>query len=236
MPTRSPTAAASWPAFVAQLEREILPLYAEMERRFDPISLHGRMHVCRAVVFAELMLRFYVECYGVPVDVEVVRAATAFHDAGRQGSGVDEWERASAELCTAALERRGMEPARALWAGDLVVKRQHAPWSIERQIVTDADVLEIMRPLCCGGIDGFRRERLGFASGREQLPRPVARDEDLREQLVQQAWELICVTDGARTSHLESPEVMRSILDTIARDAQRWSLLAQVAMDHTGRP
>ena len=71
---------------VLELQQSILPIYREHESKFDHYEVHGRMHICRAVIFTEVMSRTY-HATGVPVDFYGVRTAIAFHDSGREGSG-----------------------------------------------------------------------------------------------------------------------------------------------------
>ena len=47
----------SWSDFTSELRHNILPLYLHHEQTFDRRSVHGRMHICRAVLFAEWMCR-----------------------------------------------------------------------------------------------------------------------------------------------------------------------------------
>jgi len=87
---------ATWPLFAAELQEEILPLYLSHEQTFDSWSIHGRMHICRCVLFAEFMSRYYYRQTTYTPNVDWVRYAIAFHDSSRQGNGADLWEHDSA--------------------------------------------------------------------------------------------------------------------------------------------
>lgn len=91
--------ALSWKPFVAELQDQILPIYQEHELTFDRFhKVHGQMHICRAVIFGEIMGRHY-DGFGIPVDFYGVRIAIALHDSGREDGGRDRWEKQSAEKC-----------------------------------------------------------------------------------------------------------------------------------------
>ena len=47
------------------------------------------MHICRWVLFAEFISRYYYRQTTHPPIVDWVRYAIAFHDSGRQGNGAD---------------------------------------------------------------------------------------------------------------------------------------------------
>ncbi|MBW4623726.1 MAG: hypothetical protein KME17_30745 [Cyanosarcina radialis HA8281-LM2] len=85
----------SWQQFVATLQNDILPIYARHEEEFDRLGIHGRIHICRSIVLAEVMSSLYSPF--AEIDRFAIRYAVAFHDSGRQGNGRDIWESASAE-------------------------------------------------------------------------------------------------------------------------------------------
>src|SRR5215213_7975797 len=90
---------ASWELFVDELEQKILPFYFQHELNFDRYGVHGRMHICRSVMFAEWMARFYPAHTQTAINFFAVRVAVAFHDSGRRANGVDLWESDSAANC-----------------------------------------------------------------------------------------------------------------------------------------
>ena len=158
----------SWPDFMIELEQNILPLYQAHEATFDLWSIHGRLHICRAVIFSEVMGRAYLAA-GAAIDFYAVRRAIAFHDSARRGNGRDIWESQSAENCFTYLCARpefASDPARGRKIANLILKE--GDFDLSHRIVYDADVLEIMRP-CCGngGLAGFRREELHFGGRRD---------------------------------------------------------------------
>ena len=222
------TAEESWPAFVAALERDILPLYQRHEQTFDWGGIHGRMHICRAVLFAETMARFYSARQLADVDLCAVRTAIAFHDSGRQGSGEDLWESDSAQLCYEYLRRSRAEPY-ARYVGDLIEK--HGVWDLARRIVHDADVLEIMRPCCShGGLPGFERRYFRFLSSRdpEAHELPGAEVAALREALIQEAWAWIEQTETLKSQLAASPAYMSELLRLLQAERSRYPMLAML--------
>ncbi|MGH9879309.1 MAG: hypothetical protein ACRD5H_16895, partial [Nitrososphaerales archaeon] len=78
-----------WNAFIHELQERMLPIYLQHEMTFDPWGVHGRMHICRSVMFAEWMARFYTERASCEIDFYAVWVATAMHDSGRRDNGVD---------------------------------------------------------------------------------------------------------------------------------------------------
>jgi hypothetical protein len=181
---------ATWRGFLDELGEQILPLYHEHERVFDSGSIHGRMHICRCLLFSEFMCRYYYQNTRFMPAVESVRYAVAFHDSGRQGNGPDLWEPDSAKRCEDYLKRKvPHEVAHAV--GELIRKDVRAGWSLDKRIVHDADVLDIMRP-CCGhgGRAGFMERSLRFLGPRDE---PAARNAAIRETLIEEAWHLIQV-------------------------------------------
>jgi hypothetical protein len=198
----------TWPALIAELQENILPLYLRHEQTFDPWSVHGRLHICRAVLFAEFMLRHYHQNTSLRPDPIAIRYAIAFHDAGRQGSGADLWEEDSARLCTLYLQGRGVENAAAI--GNLITKHGQGGWPLEKRIVHDADVLEIMRP-CCGhgGRSGFSERFLRFLGARDE---PEVRDPGLRAALIEEAWAFIQVTEERKWEWVDSPNYLQQVL------------------------
>ncbi len=161
------------------------------------------MHISRALIFAEAMLR-HLEA--PPEDRFAVRWAVAFHDLGRQDNGPDRWEPVSAVLCERYLIDRGLEARRADAIGRLIIKRNKHELSIQ-QIVTDADVLDIMRPVSGAGLRGFHRRRLGFCAGQDSI----------RDRLIQDAYRLIHETEGKRTKYLAMESPLRGMCEWIAR-------------------
>lgn len=94
----------------------------------------------------------------IEIDIAAIRYAVAFHDAGREGNGFDLWENGSAERCYRYLSQQQKVQdfiEKAHYTGELIKK--DGSWDLNKRIVHDADVLDIMRP-CCGhdGIGGFQ--------------------------------------------------------------------------------
>jgi hypothetical protein len=186
-------AVTSWPKFVAEADEEILPFYREHERTFDSFGIHGVLHAGRSVLLAEAMARFLAR-RDESVPFWAVRTATAFHDSGRQGNGADLWEADSARLCAEHLARRHPECSaeERTNAAALIVKKSETTWTLAKQIVTDADVLEIMRPYTLNGMQGFRRELFGFL--REQDRAGDSSATSIRDRLIEEAWRFIELT------------------------------------------
>jgi hypothetical protein len=219
---------ASWELFIDELEQKILPFYREHELTFDRYGVHGRMHICRSVMLAEWMARFYHARTKAEVDFFAVRVAVAFHDSGRRDNGVDLWESDSASNCVRYVAEAVGAIEYAERVGTLVEKKKASADPLKK-IVQDADVLEIMRP-CCGhgGLTGFRREFLHFGGPDDLLAREVPGIAEQREALVQEAWRWIHSTEPLKAFLADSPVHMRDLLKHLERQRSKFPLLADL--------
>jgi len=222
-----------WKAFITELQDEILPLYTHHEAIFDFVGMHGRMHICRAVLFSEWMARRYLD-WGETVDLCAVRFAAAFHDSGREANGFDLWEEESAENCRKYLEKRSTSRngACALQvkpgeAGGYILKT--GDWGLNQRIAQDADVLEIMRPCCgVGGLPAFRRSKLLFLRDDDPYCSRAEAKEDLRETLVQEAWRWIQATEAIKPGLFKVENYMERLLEFLGEKKNSFPLLAQL--------
>lgn len=220
---------STWLAFLGELKTEILPLYAAHEQEFDYYSIHGRMHICRSLVFSEFMSRYYWANTRLEPRPTWIRYAVAFHDSGRRGNGPDVWEKNSAHRCTAYLASTQTEAAEEI--GELIPKDGPGEWTLDKRIVHDADVLDIMRP-CCGhgGRMGFREHGLRFLGRRDA---PTARNLDVRDALIEEAWCLILRTEEMKPDLRCSTDYMRDVLGVLRNHSDSCPLLADCLL---GRP
>lgn len=219
---------ASWELFIDELEQQILPFYRQHELRFDRFGVHGRMHICRSVMFAEWMARFYRTHTQTVIDVFAVRVAVAFHDSGRRANGIDLWESDSAANCVRYVNETAGAGDYANAVGTLIEKKKKSAEPLKK-IVQDADVLEIMRP-CCGhgGLAGFRREFLHFGGPEDLLAREVPGMAAKREALIQEAWRWIQSTEPLKASLANSPAHMRDLLKHLERERLKFPLLSDL--------
>jgi hypothetical protein len=217
----------SWQPFIKELQESILPVYLHHEQDFDAVGIHGRMHICRALLFAECMARFYREHTGAAIDFDAVRLAIAWHGSGRQGNGKDIWEADSAANCAAYTRRQrpDWDEARCTYIGSLITSRLHG--DIHAQLVHDADVLEIMRP-CCGhgGLPLFRRGFMRFLGHQDPLSEPIPDRYDRREALVQEAWSWITWTEDMKARFRTETAYMEALLNELRQEHARFPLLA----------
>ena len=175
--------AQQWQQFVTALQTDILPIYAQHEDEFDYPRIHGRLHICRSIILAECMATLYSEF--ASVDRFAIWYAVAFHDSGRQGNGIDVWEADSAANCYTYLQQKLLiDQPRAQYISQFIVKKETLV-DINEQITHDADVLEIMR---LTGIKGFKPFYLQFGKDFPAL-------RELKETLINQAWQLIDISE-----------------------------------------
>lgn len=218
----------SWELFVDELERKILPFYRQHELKFDQYGVHGRMHICRSVMMAEWMARFYRAHTQTAIDFFAVRVAVAFHDSGRRANGVDLWESDSASNCVRYIVETGGASDYAHGVGALIEKKKKSADPLKK-MVQDADVLEIMRP-CCGhgGLAGFRREFLHFGGPDDILAQDVPGIAKQREALIQEAWRWIQSTEPLKFFLTDSPAYMRDLLKHLERQRLKFPLLSDL--------
>jgi hypothetical protein len=232
--------AATWASFVAELEAQILPIYAGHERTFDAVGIHGRRHIGRAVVFAEYMARVYALKLHVPIDFAAIRLASAFHDLGREDNGTDIWESASAARCLAYLESSAWSARGRDWCNytsRLILKgdARPEPPDLNWQILHDADVLEIMRP-CCehGGRAGFRSEHLRFLGEHDRLAPALPKAVQIRSRLIEEGWRWIKDTENTAADLVAASPFMPYLLATLAAGGDRYPNLASIVSSASG--
>jgi hypothetical protein len=132
------------------------------------------------------MARYFYKL-GKKIDFNAIRYAVSFHDSGRQANGIDRWERDSARNCFVCLYNKTKDLDYSDYVSSLIRKDKSS--DINKNIVYDADVLEIMRP-CCGhgDRDGFNSNFLLFMKDKEEY-------QDIRSNLIEDAWKLIEYTE-----------------------------------------
>jgi hypothetical protein len=218
----------SWERFIDELELKILPFYVQHELKFDLYGVHGRMHICRSVMLAEWMARFYRAHTQTVIDFFAVRVAVAFHDSGRRANGLDLWESDSASNCVRYVVETVGASDYAHGVGALIEKKKKSADPLKK-IVQDADVLEIMRP-CCGhgGRAGFRREFLHFGGPDDFLAREVPGIAEQREALIQEAWRWIQSTEPLKFFLTDSPAYMRDLLRHLEKQRLKFPLLSDL--------
>ncbi len=225
--------ASPFHSFLPELEEHILPIYAAHEMHFDPTSIHGRMHICRALLFAEWMGRTYLS-YGLHPDMYAVWVAVAFHDSGRQNNGTDYWEHDSAALCRQYLLNTSpyssiykQQPEQAAWIGSLIPK--DGMLSLEKQILHDADVLEYLRLFSASTWRGeFEPDRVFFL-GRKDVWAPAGLDAaPIRNGLIQEAWDFITLTDDLHTSFSHAPRYAEAMIHLLERHKDAFPLLSNL--------
>lgn len=199
--------------FLTIFQRDIAPRYREHERTFDPLSIHGRLHILRCLFLADHLCSVY-EGLGHHLDRCSIFHAVAFHDIGRQDNGIDLWEQDSANACRIYLGAMGYDAYYAERTAQRILKP--VPFDGETQVLYDVDVLDYMRfftfdddavlfeearlhflswqdVITRGGSPGFSTERrqviqkaLDFARKTEDLH--LSDGQDLLTYAVSEAW------------------------------------------------
>ena len=201
-----------WNKFTQEFSKEILPLYENHEKTFDFYGIHSQLHISRSIIFSEFLSRHFKNI-GYSVDFTAVRYAVSFHDSGRQSNGIDKWVPKSSDICFSYIKNKyNLDYSK--YVSSLILKNKSTT-DINKRIVYDVDVLEIMRPICGhGGKLNFKfDELLSFND-----------DKKLRDIIVEDAWKLIKYTEDNKylfsgTNHLNK------LLNIIESDSLGLSLL-----------
>lgn len=209
--------------FIEELENDIFKFYEAHEFTFDRYRIHGRMHVARAVIFCEIMARYY-QSKGESVDFGYVRRLTGLHDAGRKGNGLDQWEDESADLLYQHLKLKGMPHGKAYEKSRNIIKAT-ADNSLEYQIFQSADCIDIMRP-CTGrkGREGFDTNYLSFLKN--------AHDPDdlkFRADLIAEAWDFIQISESRKFLDFNASQgFMGRLFEIISNDRIGFKILSTI--------
>ncbi len=210
--------------FTKELEKEIFPHYERHESSFDDSRIHGRLHVARAVIFCEVMARYFGS-KGKLFDFNFVRRTIGLHDSGRRGNGIDRWEKESADLLCSHLESKGIPQNEAFEKSRIIIKDGNQT-SIEYQIFQSGDCLDIMRPCTgLGGRRGFQEQYLTFL--KDSTPGSDA--SIFRQALIEEAWTFIEITEKNENKfHYfnESSGLMKCLLEVIEENSPDFPILS----------
>lgn len=206
----------NWDNFIKEFSNNILPIYEKNESKFDNYGIHGRRHISRSIVFSEFMSRFLLEI-NEDVNLTAIRYAVSFHDSGRQRNGIDLWEKDSAKNCKDYLLEKGYDLKYSAYVSSLIEKRNGFS-DDNKNIVIDADVLEIMRPLCGhGGIVGFNHKFLNFLKDEEEYYY-------MRDYLVLDAWNFIEYTEN-NSELFNDNNCLYNMIDYLENNIKKFDVL-----------
>lgn len=210
-----------WNDFTVEFSKNILPLYEKHEKTFDSYGIHSRLHISRSIVFSEFMSRFFKNELNYNIDIDIIRYAVSFHDSGRERNGIDLWEKDSAKNCFNYLIDNDHDADFSIYTSNLIIKN-YGVYDDNKKIVTDADVLEIMRPLCGhGGKQGFNPKYLYFLKENEKY-------QDVRKDLIEDAWLLIKYTeDNKQLFNSKSNDHLYILLDIIEKYKNDFKILTK---------
>lgn len=201
--------------FFDELETEIFPYYEAHERGFDKAKIHGRMHAARAVLFAEVMGRYWVSKGKGAINFMVLRRVTALHDSGREDNGRDIYEKISAKNIAKHLMEKGMSKKSARYYSRIVVHDdKHHVRPLETMMFQSADCLDIMRPCCGIWREKFKPNVLSFLKGSQDEG-----DIRFRNALIEEAWKFIQLTENDKFIHkfMRSQGFMEQLLGYISK-------------------
>jgi len=194
------------------LVHNVMDGYINHEKTFEEgTSYHGRGHIARAYIFANVMCNILEE-QGLKVDKNAVLCGIAGHDLGRQGTGKDRWEERSAEMTTEAM-RNAFGPNAMGDAYEQQVRDsidRHKGKTVEAMLLNAADSLDIGR--IAPGV--FQLNEFPFLRGKEgESPDNWA--DNVRKQLEKEANLLQRMTNPLCAN--------RNVIDRLQQDADNAS-------------
>ncbi|MBQ9366802.1 MAG: DUF3626 domain-containing protein [Victivallales bacterium] len=162
-------------------------------------SVHGRGHICRAYIFANVFCNIFAE-QGVKVDKNAVILGISGHDLGRGGLGTDKWEKTSGDKTNAAIrERYGAEAAGEQYEKEVAdsilsveikppnARRRHVPVTatLEGQLLQSADSLDIGRTMDFDDyyFDFLRDKNGNLTPEAQQIRDELIKEADLLQKL-----------------------------------------------------
>ncbi len=167
-------------------------------------SVHGRGHICRAYIFANVFCNIMAK-QGIKVDRNAIILGIAGHDLGRAGMGEDAWEAQSGAKTNAALrEHYGhdsiggqyeQEVADSIMSQEIKPpsgRKRRAPvsQSLEAQMLQNADCLDIGRT---AEFDDYYFDFLRDKNGQLTPEAKAIRDELIKEaDLLQRLTNPLC--------------------------------------------
>lgn len=189
-----------------------------------PRSIHGPMHAARVALWAGLLsVMFERFDLGSVGDLFSLQMAAAFHDAGRQDEGSDEWETASEDLFrrwhNRACNPSGCPPTHP----ESVV--------IRRSILHDADTLDILRVL--PSRNAFVRSRLSFTDD-PRIPEEFKRDLIAEVDILIRATEVPLRKCALEESGALYFSLMHTVVE-IHRDSSGLALLFDLLVELAGQ-
>lgn len=210
----------SWEHFKEEYTNEILPIYLNHEETFDYVGYHGRRHITRSLLFAEIIGRFYFLLGEDLLDFDGIRTAVSFHDSAREGNGMDYWEVESGENCKEYLLDKGRSKVYADKISNMILQKKIDIETREEQIVYDVDVIEIIRVF--PSRDAFRIEELYFLGENElhkDFPTSILK---LRNQFLAEFWDFIEATEDLSPSN---ESFVNKYIQFFQADRERYSLM-----------
>ena len=212
--------------------------YINHEKTFEEgTSYHGRGHIARAYIFANVMCNILEE-QGIKVDRNAVLCGIAGHDLGREGSGQDNWEERSANMTTQAMRNAFGQDAMGNDYEQQVRDSidRHKGKTVEAMVLNAADSLDIGRigrgvfqldvfPFLHGKdgevpgtwADTIRKQLEKEANLLQRMTNPLCANRNVIDKLDQEAYN--APSDAAGKIYREQKEAMlRNIYDAFAGD------------------
>ncbi len=168
-------------------------------------STHGRGHIARAFIFADVMSNILTKKLGIKVDKNAVLCGIAGHDLGREMGGDDKWEKESSKLTVDAMKSQyGENSLGQDYADDIdgcINSKSTHNNTVEAMLLKSADSLDIGRVL------EFNPEFFQFLKDKDGTV-PNKEAEQIRAELAKEAELLQKMTDPLKLNkpHLDQLE------------------------------
>lgn len=221
--------------FLDDLNLHILPIYKRHERTFDHFLVHGRLHICRSIIFAESMANYLQKQFKLKPDYFAIRYAVAFHDSGRKGNGKDIWEEESFKKCFHYVNEITNNQEYAQYVAGLILKTDDFS-DLNKRIVYDSDVLEITRTFSGDkGVHTFRKDYLYFLS--ENDPAIVSivnkdkrrlKHDRFRDAFIEESWRWILDTEKIAIPLSLADDIMERLLKHLKKNKKKFPKISKL--------
>ncbi|MBR6906348.1 MAG: hypothetical protein IKN33_05355, partial [Selenomonadaceae bacterium] len=200
-------------------------------------SVHGRGHIARSYIFANVMCNMLEEA-GIKVDKNAVLLSISGHDMGRSGRGNDQWEKNSANMTVGAMQQHygqgamGQEYEQHI--SGCIIHDSPQNNTLEAMIMRAADSLDI------GRTKDFDPEQFPFLKGKpgeapgeeaQKIRGQLAKEADLLQRMTnplcanrQALFKLMNDAGSAPTTEImnffqeQSSNLQQQIADEFAKD------------------
>ncbi|MBI5346232.1 MAG: HD domain-containing protein [Chlamydiae bacterium] len=211
--------------FINEKIKSLLHLYQKPYPDGSKREYHGIAHATRTALLSIVITEMYkAQGHILSTDPKNIPIAAFLHDSGREGDGVDRWDKQSGKICEDFMASKLQLPPNEveILSKGISEKDKEPANSIEQKIIHDADCIEIIR--CLRYSDGFNREELWMH--KDNFPKTLI------DLFLSEAQSLITLTQiPVVKDYLESSQDPFRALLQIMRSAKCFSFLESYATE-----